>query len=161
MGKTRSTKAARRRYKADPNPILWEELKETEKQEEKAMIYTKREKWREVLARTGTDEKQLWALEKWARLRSWSAYELPKLPGIKDRRGIQHKTHRGKAKALSEKFFPESARGDDPIPGLKLLTYVTEGDIKEALKGIAPWKAPGPDEIPTGFLKTSMWETAS
>jgi len=61
------------------------------------------------------------------------------------------------------KFFPRPPADlrdiQDPdlqqdwVPRFTLRQDVTSGDIEEALATTSPWKAPGEDNLPTGFLK--------
>lgn len=158
---SKMTKAARRKYAADPSRQRWEDLKEAEKSEERTISESDRERWRTALGETSWDDEKLWALERWARLRSWEPYEVPKIPDMTGEGGEPIRTHGEKAQKLAGTFFPEGSYELGPLPGLKrkegdpisIRTTVTPKEIENALKHISPWKAPGEDGIPTGFLK--------
>ena len=71
--------------------------------------------------------------------------------------------HTAKANALARKFFPRPQADltdiQDPdlhqdwVPRFLLQQDVTSRDIAEALAKARPWKAPGEDNLPIGFLK--------
>ena len=70
---------------------------------------------------------------------------------------------RAKATALARKFFPRPPADLTDIvdpelqqhwePVFPLQQDVTSTDIADALATAKPWKAPGEDNLPTGFLK--------
>ena len=67
-----------------------------------------------------------------------------------------------KARILATRFFPTvtpnpsllNSPSEEPKPPFPFELGVTEGDISNILYSASPWKAPGPDGLPIGFLKT-------
>jgi hypothetical protein len=71
-------------------------------------------------------------------------------------------THPGKAAVLTQRFFPHSIADlsdihldldDDSHQGFTVDQAVTKAEIQTILRKTGAWKAPGPDLLPTGFLK--------
>ena len=73
-------------------------------------------------------------------------------------------THAEKAEVLRQQFFPLSPAVLDDIQettfedrsfgsGFQVDQAVTPGQVARAIRSKGPWKAPGPDGIPTGFLR--------
>ena len=60
---------------------------------------------------------------------------------------------------LQQRFFPSPSASQPPdtptatSPSIPISQEVTVEDIRATLQRIAPWKAPGLDDLPTGFLK--------
>jgi hypothetical protein len=142
-----------------------EEYEEARKTAKKTIRSAKRKQWRGLLASVSEDPKLLWRLERWARLKSHAPREQPKLPDLKRGEGAAPaRSHAEKAEALSAKFFPDQPADLSDIKdtgfedgsfhgGFELRQSITEEDITAALQKTKPWKAPGEDLIPTGFLK--------
>ncbi|KAG5988243.1 hypothetical protein E4U52_006762, partial [Claviceps spartinae] len=76
---------------------------------------------------------------------------------------ITANTHEEKAAAFAERFFPHPVARTSDIPEdttHRLDTalfpsedHFTQEEIKEIIKRLPSWKAPGLDELPAGFLK--------
>ena len=103
--------------------------------------------------------KDLWTLERWARRRSHIPPAPPKIPPLATSNGGTTATHAGKAAVLARRFFPNVAVGPDYSPGdipserAAIDMTVTAGDIQASLTAVRPWKSPGHDGYPAGFLK--------
>ncbi len=106
----------------------------------------------------------LWKLERWARLRSATPLDPPKLPDLQGPQGQPNLTsHSQKAEALARRFFPsppanlEDLRDpgiqEDWNPKFQMEQQVAPDNVDKALRKAAPWKAPGEDLLPMGFLK--------
>ena len=118
--------------------------------------------WRRTLHNTaGADNgKTLWAIERWARLRSHLPYTLPTLPPLQATDGAPiANSHKDKATILSQKFFPhvtptphafQRQPRSDPLP---FDLTCTPGLIAATINNMGIWKAPSPDGLPVGFLK--------
>jgi hypothetical protein len=160
----REARRAEREYRAAPS----EPRKEVLNQRLQALATTinkeKTKAWRATVQRATNQPELLWALERWARCRSFNPPDPPKLPTLTGPPGSPDlSTHQAKAKALAERFFPSPAADLDDIQDPDLLEQweprfgiedkVTVGDIAATLSKINPWKAPGEDSLPTGLLK--------
>ena len=117
---------------------------------------------------------RLWRLAKWARHQSHRPPPPPGTPALRPSEDVPATDYRAeKAAILAAKFFRSVTPGALPLepalepqpppePALKLwprsvpITLsqtITPADVEQALANTAPWKAPGMDELLTGFLK--------
>lgn len=155
---------AERNYQGAPTADSKARLNESLRALTTAIRSEKTKAWRAKLQEATHDSKVLWNLERWAWCKSFRPPDPPKLPALQDPQGgPELTTHQGKAKALARKFFPsppadlsninDLALIEDWEPTISLSTTVNTGDITKALSRAAPWKAPGEDGIPMGFLK--------
>ena len=159
---SRAAKRARRRYRDMPTEPRWRDYQEAVQYQKAAVKQASRKSWRDFLEQASKDTSKLWAVERWARLRSRTPPEPAHLPDLTTEPGETNPetAFAGKAKLLANKFFPPPLeiesdntttrpRGDT----VEVLSTVTQEDVESALKRISPWKAAGPDGIPTGFVK--------
>jgi hypothetical protein len=120
--------------------------------------------WRATLQKATHQQDLLWSLERWARCKSFSPPDPPKLPALTGSPGHPDlSTHHEKARALAGRFFPNPEADLTDIPDPDLLEQwepkfgierrVTTKEIEATLSRISPWKAPGEDLLPTGLLK--------
>lgn len=96
----RVTKGARTDY-------YWEELNERLKERTRAIREARTRAWRNRIqeASEAKDPEGMWALERWARLRSFLPPEPPRLPALQDYQGQAVVTdHEQKAEALARRF---------------------------------------------------------
>jgi hypothetical protein len=156
---------ARRRYVVSQTGPHWRALQEASKHQITVIKNAKRRSWRNTLDDASRDPRQLWNLERWARLRSHLPPEPLSLPAL--RRSGDDATpaavkHADKAQVLAQRFFPQSIADlrdvrldleDESHQRFAVDQVVTEADIAHILKTTGAWKAPGPDLLPTGFLK--------
>jgi len=130
----------------------------------KTIRHYKTAKWRATLQEARDNQTLLWKLERWARLKSFTPVDPPKLPALRDPRGGPGlTTFEAKAQALAGRFFPSPPADLDDIqdpslaqewPGRSAVEQrVTPKDVSRAQQRTAPWKAPGADLLPTGLLK--------
>jgi hypothetical protein len=152
------------RYRETRAASDWEALKEATQHQKKAISEAQRATWRRLLDEASGDSRKLWKLEKWARLRSHGPPAPLKIPAL-NREGDMGPatTHREKAAALRERFFPNPAadlsditRAQDHAEDQGRFTIDRQVDAEEiaaTLRRTGAWKAPGPDYIPVGFLK--------
>jgi hypothetical protein len=127
----------------------------------------RRDHFRTQVTVTIEEGQGLGKLMKWAKERAGQPQQLPQLPQliVKDGNGEQIRvatTVQEKAKALSNKFFPAPCHADlrdtvgyeypDPVT---TLDEISIQEIYDALRWVAPDKAPGPDMIPNRVLKAS------
>ena len=132
-------------------------------------IHNKKQRlWRKTIARASSENKDVWALARWARLRS-HAPTASTMPPLRrphdDDNAPAATTHADKARILAEKFFPcpladlsditDRSWVDRPHPDpVPLNREVTAEDVAEVCRRTAPWKAAGTeDNIPVGLLK--------
>jgi len=71
---------------------------------------------------------------------------------------ILKETHQGKAQALAARFFPNiTPQGYTPLertgPRVPISQDMDKFDIAKILWKTSPWKAPGLNNLPMGFLK--------
>jgi hypothetical protein len=167
---SQEARRAERQYKEAPNEHTKTALNRSLKALSKAITQARTKTWRTTLQEAGDDSKLLWALEQWARCKSFLPPDPPKLPaftGLLSPTGqpTSLTTFEQKAEALAKKFFP-SPPADladihettfsiqyDQQPGLEVNRIVLPTDIAVVLKGMGPWKAPGEDLLPVGLLK--------
>lgn len=162
---TKRLKQARRRFQRTGHQTDWRELCEAGAHQERAVSDARRASWRQILEDTRPKPAQLWRIERWARLRSGIAPAPPQLPPL-ERPGLPPATtHKDKAKVLAARFFPKPWADNTDLPPLlpdsqraggvtaPVLPQVSPDDIKDVLKKIQSWKAPGADGLPAGFLK--------
>ena len=153
----KEAKKAERAYKKQPNFSRLEELREARALKTRAIREAQRTSWRQLLDRASLDHKILWQTSKWARLRSWAPIEDPKLPALIEGDFIAE-THKDKANLLTKRFYPKPIVKDNPIkyregPRIFSSIEVIREDIGLSLRKTRPWKAPGLDNLPVGFLK--------
>jgi hypothetical protein len=186
-------RSARRQYAASPTESHWRSLQEAGTHQLRTIRNAKTRNWRGALDEASRDTRQLWRLERWARLRSHlppDPLSLPPLlwgqgqgeagraqvdrsqpdiqpdcsqPGLPSGAGEPLATsHADKASILARRFFPHSAADlsdinldlqDDSHQRFPIDQTVKEAEITTILRETGAWKAPGPDLLPTGFLK--------
>jgi hypothetical protein len=156
---------ARREYVASRTEPHWRALQEASKNQLTIIKDAKRQSWRNTLDEASRDPRQLWNLERWARLRSHLPPEPLSLPPLRlssDDAAPVASSHSAKAAALAQRFFPQSVADlsdiqldfqDESHQRFSVDQVVKEAEIATILKTTGAWKAPGPDLLPTGFLK--------
>lgn len=163
-----SVKAARkaeREYRRHRSQARYIAAKQAQKQKAKAIRKAQREKWRQTVEAASTDNRLLWTLARWGRLRSHTPTTAASIPALGRTEGNPTATtHEEKAQLLAERFFPapeadlsdiiDRTFTDDTFPArcLQIRTEVTPAEVQNALRLAGRWKAPGEDMLPTGFL---------
>jgi hypothetical protein len=155
---------ARRQYARSPTANHWRILQEACNTQLRTIKNAKTRSWRNALNEASHDTRQLWNLERWARLRSYQPPEPISLPPL--RQSVDDESpatsHSAKASVLARRFFPHSVADlsdvqfdlqDDSHQRFPIDQVVKEAEITLILKKTGAWKAPGPDLLPTGFLK--------
>lgn len=112
------------------------------------------------------DGKTMWAISKWARLRSHKPPSPALIPALRTpgQGGTRATSFEEKVEALSRKFYPASPADLSDIveqefeessftAATEMPLEISETDIRRALGKVRPWKAPGSDGIPNGLLK--------
>jgi hypothetical protein len=120
--------------------------------------------WRRAVAATAHKQEDLWRLERWARLKSWSPLEstiIPPLRRSEEETGTQN-SYNGKAELFVERFFPDSradpealqaAREQRPNCEFTMFQRVIMDEIEDIIRNSRPWKASENDGLPIGLLK--------
>ncbi|KAJ5215587.1 uncharacterized protein N7498_001994 [Penicillium cinerascens] len=121
------------------------------RQYHRAIRDAKRRHWREFLSNTDN----IWKAARYLQPGDHSMGIVPTL-----RSGEQTiSDDQGKAHALLETFFPplpdiqDEPPRDRPQPDALPMEMITPNEIEAALKGMASWKAPGPDALPVVALR--------
>jgi hypothetical protein len=161
-----TTKAKRdyRSYLIAPTNFRWQNYKTAVALEKSTVKKAKKNSWRRAIAATAHKQKDLWKLEKWARLRSWVPPESITIPPLQRYEGANNlqTTHQGKSGLFAERFFPkpqadiqelETAVKLPPKGSHAASQRVTADEIKGILRDVRPWKAPEKDNIATKLLK--------
>ena len=157
-------RSARRRYAASPTEPHWQHLQEASTNQLKVIRNAKTRNWRGALDDASRDSRKLWALERWARLRSHLSPEPLSLPPLLQNNANETlaTSHVDKAAVLACRFFPQSVADlsdihlnlqDTSYQRFPINQTVSAADITAILKKTGAWKAPGLDLLPTGFLK--------
>ncbi len=159
-------KEAQRAYRRNPSQENWEERSRAYKNRQRTAAQARQKRWRLDIARATSEPKTLWNISKWARLRSSlkpAEAAIPPLGRSEETPASAH-THEEKANLLAERFFPT------PPADLSDITDTTFADatskqrfevnqsvdlaeITQIISSTGAWKAPGRDNLPTGFLK--------
>lgn len=155
----KAAKKARRKYRSSPQERTWEDYNAAKAVLDKAVQGARREEWRAAVHEASQDQRKLWNLERWARLRSRAPPTLPHLPALSRTEGGPEtaRTAGDKAAMLGEKFFP-AERPTAPVQDRRGLEHrmspeVTLEEIRSAIRNTSSWKASGPDGIPAGLIK--------
>jgi hypothetical protein len=161
----KEARRAERQYKQTPTHYCKTQLNQGLRVLANTLAAEKTKAWRTTLQEATKKQDLLWKLERWARCRSFCPAEPPKLPTFAGPPGQSDlSTFPEKAAALAKKFFPNPSANLEDIQDPKITSDweprfliqqpVTYSDIDAALSMTAPWKAPGEDLLPIGFLKT-------
>jgi hypothetical protein len=163
---TKEARKAQREHMLLKTTATEERLGDALKQQRKAIERSKTKRWRSAVAESSQDQRKLWNLERWARIRSHTPVEPPKLPALRSHKdGPQDCiTHEEKARALSKRFFPtpqaDTSMVKDPTfpvssfeGRVQVPMKVTTSDVKQAMSKAGASKAPGYDKLSNGFLK--------
>ncbi|MGH7240525.1 MAG: hypothetical protein ACREHG_10760, partial [Candidatus Saccharimonadales bacterium] len=145
-----------RRIPADP-----EEIKRASKAKKKAIKDSKRRQFRKFTDQLKNDPKVFWKMGRWGKERSHLPPILPLVPKMQRHDGGQAISFEEKADVFAEQFFPPVPTADlsDIDSGVMYpgpvadLDPISKEEVARAIKSAASWKAPGPDGIPTAFLK--------
>lgn len=159
--------AARRRYNRCPTDDAYQLYTEAAKTCRRELAHSSRRIWREGLEAASHVTSDLWRLERWARLRSHLPNEPPKIPALERDDAPPALSPPDKAHELAQRFFPRVVARPDALQGmaehppLDMAISVTDDDVVTALQHMAPWKTPGPDGFPIGFLRACGYPLAA
>ena len=103
------TRSARRQYAASSTEPNWRSLQDACTKQLRTIKNAKTRSWRGALDDASRDTRQLWRLERWARLRSHLPPEPLSLPPLQGGTSESLATsHTDKASVLARRFFPHS-----------------------------------------------------
>ncbi len=106
----------------------------------------------------------MWRLAKWGRTKAQLPAELPVMPALKSTQGLAYSINE-KAEVLKARFYPvveadlsdiqDTAFEEESFQGacLDVPKQATADEVSSLLKVRKPYKAPGTDRIPNGFLR--------
>lgn len=151
------TKQRRKAYTRQPTPQTWTQLQVAIKAQKDAINAAQATRWRRWLATASARDKDIWALERWARLRSTAPADSDRIPDLLDADGNTVRTHAGKSALLAPRFFPrpklpQTHAAPCSNEQFSLSQSVSSEDIAQELRSTSQWKAPGEDLIPNGLL---------
>jgi hypothetical protein len=109
-GALADAKLERKAYIAASSEEAWTRYQSKLRKVRQTINAAKDSSWRRALAAAIYNEKGLWKLEKWARLRSWAPPEDAAMPPLRwsETDDTLEKTHQGKAELLGPEILPES-----------------------------------------------------
>ncbi|KAJ5556699.1 hypothetical protein N7494_000614 [Penicillium frequentans] len=152
---TRNQCTQARRYGSDCG-ALEDHALYLRRQNHRAIRDAKRLHWREFLANIDN----VWKAARYLQPRDQTMGQVPTL-----RSGEQTvNDDQGKAHVLLETFFPplpqiqDEPPRDRPLPDALPMEMLTEHEIEDTLRRMAPWKAPGPDGLPV-VVWQQVWPT--
>src|SRR5438045_2077859 len=99
----RATRKAQRQYCATRSQHYWEGLQRAASKQGATIQRAKTKAWRKRIARASGDTKEIWALKRWAWLRSHAPPEQPMIPELRRSAGDEYvaRTHAEKAALLA------------------------------------------------------------
>jgi ribonuclease HI len=154
------TRRKRREAQRSEDPGTWEEYRILRNQKGRLIKKTRQMEHRERVEQATADPRGLWKLAKWARNRESPIGRISKL---QTPQGTLTDEPLQKAKILSKKFFPPPPAEVDTedirrfqYTTPKELGPITQQEIKEAIKGTSPDKAPGPDGLTNRVIHHAM-----
>jgi len=154
---------ARRRWRNSRHDHYWDKWQEASRAKQKIIAEAKRKQFREAIAEAA-EGNSIWRLAKWGRTKAQLPPELPIMPTLTTSEG-QAVTFQEKAEALRGRFYPrvEADLSDIhdtsfslesfPRSAMQVDKTTSREEVETVLKSSRPFKAPGRDGIPTGFLK--------
>jgi hypothetical protein len=159
-----TAKREHRNYIAAPSDVKWQRYQQAAKSVTKIVEDAKSSSWKRAVAATAHKQEDLWRLERWARLRSWSPPESTTIPPLRRSEGETgtQNSHNGKAELFAERFFPDpradpealqAARKQRPNCEFIMFQRVKIDEIKDIIRNSRPWKAPEDNGLSIGFLK--------
>ena len=118
--------------------------------------------FRQAIAKA-TEGEGVWRLARWARTKAQQPSELPVMPALQSSQGLAYSVTE-KAEALKARFYPiveadlsdiqDTSFQDSTFRNsLEITRLATAEEVSSLLKLRKPYKAPGNDRIPNGFLR--------
>ena len=153
-----------RRHKAITGDLLvhsqWLEI---EKAKRRHIAWNKRRSFREAVQDAADSPEGVWRFARWAREKGGKPPELPIMPDLDTPEGPA-KTIADKALVLRRRFYPQTEADlsdiqdhtfapDTFMDPLSSEKEASKDKVRSAIRAMKPWKAPGHDRVPAGFLK--------
>ena len=154
---------AHRQWSSTRTDSAWDSYIAASKAKRQQIASAKQAHWRQSVHEASVSTEGIWRLAKWARTKSHLPPEPAKMPDLQWQ-GAQLGTVSGKARALYERFYPETEaelqditdrdfQHDLPGRTLEMSQLVTEEDVQDIVQRVKLDKCPGSDEIPNRFLQ--------
>ena len=104
----RAAASAQRHYRAVPSPHTRRELTAAVQNQKEAIREARTRNWRTTLAKASRNPKDIWRLQRWARLKSHRPQDPAKMPPLcrSENTAPTATTHQEKAEVLAARFFP-------------------------------------------------------
>lgn len=150
----------------------WKEWQAAGKAKRKLIIQAKRQSFREAIHEAAENGDGIWKLAKWGRTKAQKPNELPIMPTLVTEQGHTASTIMEKAEFLRARFYPtieadltdiedfSFSRESFPLNSIEVDRKATREEVESILKSRKPFKAPGIDGIPNGFLQAMGTEMA-
>ena len=160
-------KHAEHAHNRHPTDTTWDRVLTARATRRRVNRKAGRRSWRTGLHELSKTRQGIFKVADWARCESWKTPNIAHLPALKTGLNQITRTFEGKAKALAQKFFPQStATIDDladttPLPTLTGQATTSIDEVRQVLRRTSDWKAPGNDSIPNGVLNAMDMELAA
>jgi hypothetical protein len=158
----RADREARHRWLDTGLADDWSERSQASRHKRKTIAKAQQRSFREAIAEAA-DGEGVWRLAKWGRAKAQLPAELPVMPALQTTHGLAH-TITEKAEALKARFYPTveadlsdiqdtSFQDSSFQDSLEVPRLATADEVSSLLRARKPYKAPGNDRIPNGFLR--------
>src|SRR6187402_3869362 len=140
----------------------WTERLRTSRAKRSIIAKAQQQSFREAIAEAA-DGEGIWKLAKWGRTKAQQPVELPVMPPLQSTQGLVYAITE-KTEALKARFYPiveadlsdisdTSFQENSFQESIEVPKLATADEVTSLLKARKPYKAPGNDRIPNGFLK--------
>lgn len=141
--------------------LPFQQVRSLNRVKKSAVARARRTCWRQAVHEAKDGTRGIWALTKWAKDRSDIPSEPPKVPPLEGQQPEQRvDTFEEKCEAFHRQFFPPTPDADlsdmspaEYPPDLDSLPIISYDTVSSVVRRTSPFKAPGVDGIPTGFLQ--------
>ena len=141
----------------------WSECLRTSRAKCSVIAKAQQRSFREAVREAAKGE-GIWRLAKWSRMKAQLPTKLPVMPALQSTQGLVYSVHE-KAEVLKARFYPiveadlsdiqDTAFEEESFQNvcLDVPKQATVDEVSSLLKARKPYKAPGTDHIPNGFLR--------
>jgi hypothetical protein len=158
----RADREARHRWLDSGLTEDWTERLRTSRRKRAVIAKAQQKSFREAIADAAEGE-GVWRLARWGRSTAQQPAELPVMPALQSTKGLAYSIPE-KAEALKARFYPiveadlsdilDTSFQDSTFQNsLEIPIIATADEVSSLLKARKPYKAPGNDRIPNGFLR--------
>jgi hypothetical protein len=160
-----SERQARRDWERSGLEQDWKKWQEAGKTKRKLIIQAKRQSFREAIHEAAEKGDRIWKLAKWGRTKAQKPSELPIMPTLVTEQGNIAHTILEKGEFLQARFYPTIEADLSDIEdfsfsresflrnSLEVSQEATKEEVESILRSRKPFKTPGIDGIPNGFLQ--------